>query len=203
MGNINNTLIYILNPQNINLLYSLNNSYDVSHIRPLYSNNYPLGSIDIDIQGVSNARIKIGHTIYNAGKNTKVDYLPSRQYNIMILDSNNLPLNVSMINGNIWNKDNFDIDIESAQVHKFDRQSSLLESLPKNKPQNNKCNLLINLYPYNTPFEIIGKTITKKFNTGYKLLQNIDPGEYIIKYNNIQNKILAIKNDNNYFTNRL
>lgn len=201
MANTSNTLLHILNTINTNSLYELNNNHPDSYIRPLYNENFPLGSAVFNIDGVNNARIKVGNNIFNFDNIINVDYLPSGQYNIVLLDKDNNKLKIDYLNGTDWNKDSFDINIE-AQSSIIDKKSSLLTFQSLDKPQKNFSNLTINIYPYHSSFEIFGPNkYYRKFNKGFQQLQDILPGNYMIRYNNIDYNILVIKNDNNYFSN--
>lgn len=200
-ANTNNTILHILNPINKDAIYELNNTYNDIYIRPLFSKNYPLGQCLITAEGVSNIRIKIGNNIFKFNKTINIDHLPSGDYNIVFLDNNNNTIDISTLNDKPWNNSSFNLKIDKILSAKK-TQSSLIESNQFGKPKKNFSNLLINLYPYNTGFEIIGpNNFYKKFDTGYQKLENIEPGIYNIKFRNTDKEVLVIKNDNNYFSN--
>lgn len=199
--NTNNTLLHILNPINNACLYELNNTYSDIYIRPLFNKNYPLGRCLISSEGVSNIRIKIGNNIFRFNETINIDHLPSGNYNIVFLDKDNNTIDISTLNNKSWNKSNFNIKIDKL-VSNQSTQSSLTEAAQFSTPKKNFSNLLINIYPYNTAFEIFGpNNYYKKFSTGYQKLENIESGIYNIKFRNTNKEILVIKNDNNYFSN--
>jgi hypothetical protein len=201
-ANTNNTLLHILHPDNTNSIYELNNSYENSYIRPLFNKNYPLGKCTITAKGVINIRIKVKNNIFKFNETITVDYLPCGKYNIVFLDDDNNAIKIDTINGKNWNTTTFDIDISQLSRKSWTSGQSIIEPVRFQKPKKDFGNLLINIYPYNTKFEIIGpNNFYKKFDTGYQQITNLEPGKYNIKYKNTMQEILIIKNDNNYFSN--
>lgn len=202
MANTNNTLLYILNSQNTTSLYELNNSFQDAYIRPLFNKNYPLGSCKISAKGVSNYRLLFGNNIFRFKDSINIDHLPAGQYKIVFLDNKDNPITINTVNNNIIQQDSFNISIDRRQAPKT-TQSSILTVPYLDKPDINYSNLVINLKPYHTTFELFGpQNFARKYNTGFQQLHNIIPGEYYIKYQDINVKILVIKNDNNYFSNQ-
>lgn len=201
-ANTHNTLLYILDEKNTNSLHEINNSYTDSSIRPLFNNNYPLGSCDIQIKGVDNIRIKFGNQSLKLKDKISINYLPSGKYEACFLDSSNNPLIINKMNNTDFNKIFFDVNIESIS-HSAKTQSSLLvNNNAQIQPNKNYSNLVINLCPYKTSFELFGpNNFYKKFNVGYQKLYNILPGKYTIKYKTYNEEITVIKNDTNYFSN--
>jgi hypothetical protein len=203
MANTNNTILHILDNKNIDCLYEINNISNNVYIKPIFNLGFPLGKAIISSEGVSNTRIKFGNNIYNFLNNTTIDHLPTSRYNISFLDKDNNPLIIRKLNGCDFLKDNFDINIDSVH-HINSTGSSIRTSYSFHKPGKNLSNLLINIHPYNTKFKIFGpNNFFKQFNTGYQKLINIYPGNYKIQYNNKENDIFVIKNDNNYHSNMI
>jgi len=202
MPNTNNTLIHILDNKNINSLYEINNTLSDTYIRPLFNNNYPLGSAIISAKGVSNSRIKIGNSIYLFNGRITIDHLPYGKYNISLLDQDNQEVPIKYLNGILYEKNNFIINIDRIS-YDHDKISSLQVGTVFEKPMFNMSNLLINIHPNNKSFELIGpNNFYKKYTKGYQKLKNIESGNYTIKYDNITKDIFVIKNDNNYFSNK-
>lgn len=200
-ANTNNSLLHILDESNTNLLYEINSNQN-NYIRPLFNNKYPLGSLSISSNGVKNSRIAIGKNIFTINNNLQIDNLSSGKYNIVLLDANYNPINIDYLNNINWNKNNFDVTIEQAPLDNYNKSSTIPQFASIGKPNRNLSNLLINLYPNNTQFEIFGPNqFYRKFFTGHKVLYNIEPGNYEIKFQNQIMTILVIKNDNNYFSN--
>lgn len=199
MANTNNTILSILDNKNINSIYEINNTYNDIYIRPLFNKKYPLGSCSIWSEGVSNIRFR--NNIFRFNKYTNIDYLPSGNYRIDFLDNNGNPITIDSINNLPWNKTFFDFKINKVSNLKNTR-SNIIGFNTQEQPQINRANLLVNIFPHNTSFEIFGpNNFYKKFNTGYQKLFNIIPGIYNIKYKDNNKEILIIKNDNNYFSN--
>lgn len=201
MANTNNTLLHILNTSNTNALYTLNNSNYDSYIRPISSKNYPLGSCLISSEGVNNLRIRIGSNIYKFNNILNIDHLLAGKYNISFLDNQDNSISINTINGKLWNETSFEITIDKI-INSKPKGQTLPQSVKFSAPQKDLSNLLINIYPYKTKFEIFGpNNFYRKYNTGYQKLYNIESGNYNIKYKDVNKEILVIKNDNNYFSN--
>lgn len=201
MANTNNTLLYVLDERNLTSLYTINNSLEDIYIRPLFNKNYPLGSCRISSKGVSNYRILFGDNIFRFKDSINIDNLPAGQYSIRFLDNNDNPITINTANNTIINQDKLDITINKRNRSNI-TQSSIVSPPLLDKPSPNYSNLTINLKPYTIFFELFGPhNFYRKFNKGFQILHNIIPGEYHIKSKNIDQKILVIKNDNNYFSN--
>lgn len=201
MGNTNNSIHYILNKNNINTLYELNNSYENAYCKPIYNKNYELGSCTITSNGVNNIKLVFGNSIFNFNQRIKIDYLPSGTYKIYFLDNKGKPIIINKANNNVVDSNYLYLNIPS-ELADTKKVSSLLDFNQNIQPKKNYSNLLVNIFPYNTKFEIFGpNNYHKKFATGYQKLNNISPGTYIIKFKNNHQEILVLKNDNNYFSN--
>lgn len=202
MGNTNNTIHYILDQNNINTLYEINNTHNTIYSRPIYTKNYPLGSVTIVSKGVSNIdKVRFGNNVFTFNKKIKIDHLPAGNYKIDFLDTKGNSIIINTVNNNILNKNFFDLVIEQ-ELPDTKKTSSILEFNQLVLPNKNFSNLLINIFPYKTQFELFGPNdFYKKFLTGYQKLYNILPGTYIIKFKDFYKEILVIKNDNNYFSN--
>jgi hypothetical protein len=201
MANANNTLLHILDPSNTNSLYELNSANTDSYIRPISNKNYPLGSCLISSEGVNNIRMKIGNNIFKFNSILNIDHLLAGRYSISFLDDQDNPISINTINGKLLNTTSFDIIIDKV-TRTTTKGQTLQESAKFSTPKKDLSNLLINIYPYRTQFELFGpNNFYRKFNTGYQKLYNIESGNYNIKYKDINKEILVIKNDNNYFSN--
>lgn len=202
MANTNNTILGILDSTNTEPLSLLNNSNNNCYIRPLFNKNFPLGSCYIESKGVSNIRIKFGNSIFALNNNINIDYLISGKYNIVFLDDKDNPILIDKVNDRAFGKYNLEISIDKDN-NSYNKISSLLESNNFGAPKKNYCNLLINLYPYKTKFELFGPdNFYQNYSNGYQKLYDIAPGTYTIKFKNRSEDITVIKNDNNYFSNK-
>lgn len=200
-ANTNNSILYILGSENSILLSEINQINNTIFIKPLHSSNYPLGSLSLSVEGVSNITCKINNNSYFINNTTQVGYLPHGQYNIEFYNNNNL-LHINSINGHEYNSTNFNIWINKIDYKDNYGASSLQSFYEISKPITDHSNLLINLYPFNTSFKLTGPNhFEKKFNNGYQIIKNIIPGEYNINFNDTNDKILVIKNDNSYYSN--
>lgn len=203
MGNTNNTLLSILDSKNTSLLYAINDNYlNDSYISTLYNKNFPLGKLRIELRDQIDSYIKINNNLHKLYKKITVDFLPSSQYNIGLLDKNYVPLNIDILNNEEWNTSSFSVLINKQIESNIGKKSSIRPFLKLGKPLRDFGNLLINLQPYDTKFTIIGPdNFNRSFNTGYQKLMNISAGNYIIKFRDQEHSLLVIKNDNNYFSN--
>lgn len=201
MANTNNTLLYILNNENTKSLYEINNNFQDIYIRPLYNRNYPLGSCRISSKGVNDCRLLFGNNILKFKNTISIEHLPVGKYNIRFLDKDNNLITINTANNKIINKDTLEINIDQKKFTTT-TSSSIVTTAHLDKPALGTSNLIINLKPYKTQFELIGpNNFYRKFYIGYQQLHNILPGEYHIKSKSINDKILVIKNDNNYYSN--
>lgn len=206
MANKNNTLIFILNSYNFKQLQLINQKFSNNYfIKPLYNINYPLGKLQISIKGVKDKYgINIKSSKYNknflvdTGKPLIIDDLPFGQYTIQVYNKDGIVI-IGKSNEITINSNSIDIEILQSPGEQT-TNSSLQQFYSKNKPQQDKANLLVNL-PLNESFEIFGpNNFTKQFTSGYQYLQNIDDGYYNIKTNNNTKTFYVIKNDNNYIS---
>lgn len=202
MANTNTTLLYILNSQNTTTLYELNNTYQDIYIRPLFNKNYPLGSCRIEAKGVNIDRIAFGNNIFKFKDSINIDYLLAGSYSVRFLDNKDNLLIINNVNNDTIQQDSFDITIPRS-IPQTQTRSSILTIPYLDKPKTDYSNLIINLKPYNIKFELFGPlNFYRHYTNGYQQLHNIIPGEYNIKYKGINKKILVIKNDTNYFSNK-
>jgi hypothetical protein len=202
-ANKNNTILNILDTRNSTVLFDINQNINTSFIKPLHNKNYPLGSINIiSDSGVSNSRIKINNKTFSFNKNANIDYLPAGKYTISLLDNLGNEITINQLNKESWNKSTFTVEISAILAIENNKKSTMATFFDEVKPDIGYSNLLINLVPYHTEFELFGPNNWKrKFIGGYQFIKNIIAGEYKIKYKNKINTILVIKNDNNYFSN--
>lgn len=207
MAQKNNTIINILDPSNIQTLKTINQDYqDSIFIRPLFNNNFPLGSIRFLVKGVNSmCGISIEGINYNkkllveSNKSFLIDNLSFGNYTIQLFNKEG-PLVVDYVNSVLHNSSNLDIGIDKINTPKNSQQSSLLNFYNRTQPSKNKANLLVNL-PVNDSFEIFGpNNFNQQFSSGYQYLQNIAEGYYTIKTKNNQKSLFVVKNDNNYIS---
>lgn len=205
VANKNTTIVNILDNKNFNNIQAINTNsiYTNKFIRPLYRQNFPLGSISIDIDGVSD---NIEYQIYlnNSGylvnsKKITIQNLQSGQYSIKIIDRNG-PVLITKLNNNSWNKDYFDINIPQIQPNIIDKYNiaQLPQFYEKTQPKPGFGNLMINL-DSTTPIQITGpNNFIYNSNTGYVVLNDMISGDYIIKQQNLIKTARVHTNDTTY-----
>lgn len=190
-GLTNNTILFILDANNFEILSRINTLNHSILIRPLYYKDFPLGSLSINISnysGVSNNEISefkifINNKSYYINSNSlNIKNLASNKYTIKIIDRLGL-LDIDYLNGQLLNKDEFTISIPLIKdSYKLDK---IALPIPRDykQPSAERANLMINL-DHNQPFELLGpNNFYKQYSSGYQSLYNIDSGNYIIKYN--------------------
>lgn len=203
IANKNTTIIKILDHKNYNILQQINNNITIDkYIRPLFNYNFPLGSINIDILGVSDP---VEYQIYLNNKthivNSKkitIQNLESGQYSIRIIDKDG-PVTINKLNNNYYNNNIFNFYIPEHQYLINNYSNNLLKK-PFNdiKPIKGLCNLMINL-SYNKPIEIIGPdNFYYSSDTDYFSLNNIKSGEYTIIQDNKSKKVNIHMNNTTY-----
>lgn len=188
---LTNNTILLFDLNNIELLSQLNSTNDNIMIRPLYYDNFPLGSLSINISnysGVSNNitpefKIFVDNKSYYINDNRlNIINLASNTYTIKIIDRFGL-LHIDNLNGQIFDQDQFTIFIPLVQDnYKLDRVA--LPIPRENKaPMLGLANLMINL-DHDKSFELLGpNNFYKSYSSGYQSLYNIESGHYFAKYN--------------------
>lgn len=191
---INNTILFFLDQNNLEVLYTINNSSYINNIliRPLFYKNFPLGSLLMNISnytGVFNNEIsefKIfinDKSYYINGNSLNITNLTSNNYSIKIIDRFGL-LTIDYLNGQLFDKEEFNVFIPLIKDnYKLDKVAL---PIPRNYrlPKSGLSNIMINL-DYNESFELLGpNNFNKLYTTGYQSLYDISSGDYIIKFNN-------------------
>lgn len=188
---VNNTILFLLDTTNFEILSALNNKNNTILIRPLYYKDFPLGSLYLKLSnynGVSNSespefKIFINNkSYYINGNSLNIKNLTSNNYTIKIIDRFGL-LNIDYLNGQLYNGNEFIINIPLVKDnYKLDK---IALPIPREyyPPKQGFSHLMINL-EHNRSFELLGPNNLQRFyNNGKQSLYNIISGNYVIVYN--------------------
>lgn len=201
----NNSILLILDNNNIDILQAINNHYLVDFsIRPLFFRDFPLGSIMLSISYSNGVLIndplefKIllnNKSIFLRGNTINIINLVSGQYAIKIVDRSGL-LYIDHLNGQPIDKDNFSFEIQSVSDNY--QLNNIALPLPRQykQPLNGLSNLMINLN-YDKSITILGpNNINYKYDNGYQSILNTIPGEYTIIQDNKSKSFILYPNHN-------
>lgn len=189
---VNNTILFLLDYTNFEILSALNSKNNHILIRSLYYKDFPLGSLYLKLSnynGVSNN----GFLEFKIFLNNKSYYLNTNSLNIINLASNNYTikiidrfglLNIDFLNGQLYNRSEFTINIPLIKDNYNLNKISLPIPREYSSPVQGFSHLMINLNN-DQSFQLLGPhNFHKTYNHGRQSLYNISSGKYILMYNN-------------------
>jgi hypothetical protein len=185
----NNTILFILNNQNINILQTINSSYlQYFMVRPLFYKDFPLGSFSMKISnynGVLNGDGSTFNLLLNNkiiavdGNEIYIENLVSGSYSIKIIDRTGF-VYIDYLNNQLLDKDSFSFIIPSMDnSYQLGKQAL---PIPRQyvQPQKGLANIMINL-AYDKPIQVSGpNNISYHYYSGYESISNTIPGKYIV-----------------------